>query len=259
MRPDIGAALRLRRKQRAQLQIGTRSIALHTQGAAREQRTVDASGLGETCAAVRASLAAHPGLAIDVRLVCAWSHLLLLPWVAQLTREDRWQNYARARFEQVYGESAEAWDIRLARDWPGRDRLAVAWPAALREEIATHRNVRSVRIGLLEHLGVLLAREPAFSGCIAEIEPDGAGFLFLVAGHLRRARWSRFEDAEGLATAMRAEWASIVASEAVAPGAAAALALTPPAPQPASDRARTVAALADALGIRRVFTLPEWA
>ncbi|HYA58889.1 MAG TPA: hypothetical protein VED85_00890, partial [Burkholderiaceae bacterium] len=205
-----------------------------------------------------ACIAAHADLSIDVRLSCAWSRMLILPALAQLTREERWRNYARARFEQVYTDSADGWDLRVARNWPDRDRLAVAWPRALREELSAHANVRSARVGALEYLGVLLAQMPNFSGCLAHIEAGGAGLLLLYEGCLRRVRWCRFENDDGLAATVSAEWAGVQATQ-TGEASEAALALAAAAGQLEVDAARTIERLASNLGISRTVCLPDWA
>jgi len=164
----------------------------------------------------------------------------------------------RARFDQVYGEGAGDWEIQVGRGLPGQDRMAAAWPAGLHTELQAHRQVRSVRVALLDHLGVLLAHEPQFSGCIAEVEADGAGFLMLVRGVARRVRWCRFDHPDGLLTAVRTEWANVLAGGEPLDPAGLALALLPPAPEPESERAAIVAALASGLGFHRAFSLPEW-
>ena len=219
---------------------------------------IEGPGIEGACAAARALLAGHDKAQIDVHLACGWSRLLLLPWLDQLTNNQRWETYAQSRFEQVYGDNTDAWEIRVANNAPGQDRLAAAWPRPLRDTLAPHRNVRSARVGLLEHMGVLLAHEPEFSGCLIEIEIDGAGFVLLLNGRPRRVRWSRFDNDEGLSAAVRSEWASVLAAEPQAPGAGVALALTPPAPEAGSARAATVATLANGLGFARAFSLPPW-
>ena len=259
----MGAALPWVRRPRALMQVRMGAVhfrAADPPGASAPdaQFPIEGSGVEAACAAARALLASHDRSAIDVQLACGWSRLLLLPWMDQLIRDTRWQTYAQARFEQVFGESTQAWEINVARDLPGRDRIAVAWPQALRRTLAAHRNVRSVRIGLLEHLGVLLSHEPHFSGCLMEIEGDGAGFMLLLNGRPRRVRWSRFDDDEGLAAAVRSEWASVLAAESAVPGAAVGLGLLPPIPERGSARAATVGALATGLGFTRAFSLPEW-
>lgn len=249
----------------ARLMLGARKLSLRTAGsppppglatAGDEVREIaGAATLADAAGTLRGLLAAYARVAIDVRLGCSWSRLLLVPWMAQLTREERWSNVARARFEEVFGDGAQGWEIRVARDLPGRDRLAAAWPALLHAELVVARQVRSVRVDLLEYLSVLLAAEPDFSGALAEIDEDSAGFLLLVGGRVRRVRWSRFDDTDGLVTALRAEWASVLAAAADIPDASPALALTPPAPLPGSPRARAAAAVAAGLGFKRAFCL----
>jgi hypothetical protein len=252
----------LGRRPAALLHLGMGAATLRAAGGLaqglRAQCPVETAGPAGACAAARALLAAHDKTRIDVHLACGWSRLLLLPWLDQLINEQRWDTYAQARFEQVYGEGTQDWLIRVGRDAPGRDRIAVAWPRVLSETLAAHANVRSARVGLLEHLGVLLAHEPDFSGCLIEIEGDGAGFLLLLNGRPCRVRWSRFDDDEGLGAAVRSEWASVLAAQSSEPDAAPALALTPPLPDPGSARAATVGVLATGLGFTRAFSLPEW-
>jgi hypothetical protein len=247
-------------RPRATLLVGAQSLSLRGRdsgaAAASDNREIAGSGPADIAAALQTLLADHAELAIEVRVSCRWARLLLLPWVEQLTREERWNTYARARFEEVYGDDAQAWDIRVARDLPGRDRIAVAWPALLRDQLAAAPQVRSVRVDLLEHLGVLLEHEPVFSGCLAEIESDGAGFILLVDGRVRRVRWSHFDDPQGLATAMRTEWATVLAGETMAIDTTPALAMTPPVPLPQSPRARIATAVAGGLGCKRAFCLP---
>lgn len=259
----MGASLPWARRRHALLELRMGAAHLRTGG-----RGV-AAGLASVCpiesggveganAALRTLLSGRERTPVDVHMACGWTRLLLLPWMDKLSNELRWQTFAQARFEQVFGESTEAWDIQVARDLPGRDRFAVAWPQALRQTLLAHRNIASVRVGLLEHLTVLLAHEPQFSGCLIEIESDGAGFVLLVNGRPRRVRWSRFEDDPGLSAAVRSEWASVLASESEDPVSGVGLGLTPPTPDPDSARASTVGALAAGLGFNRAFSLPEW-
>lgn len=260
----MGARIGLARRAPIILQMGMRAFRLQTSalpggGGLDVERSLAEPGVPAGCAALDELLASHGDAPVQVKLACGWCRLLLLPWVDQLNSEARWTNYAQARFEQVYGDGARDWEIRLARDLPGNGRIAVAWPAALREVLAAHPNVRGVRVALLDHLSVLLAHEPAFSGCLVEIEGDGAGFILLVNGRPCRVRWSRFDSDEGLGAAVRSEWAGVLATETAAPSREAAIALTPPVPEPGSARAASVAALAAGLGFRRAFSLPELA
>jgi hypothetical protein len=236
------------------LEVSPRRVALLRAGGELDARSLGASDAGSAIAGAAAALAvqAAPG-PLDVRLASGVARLMLLPWLDQLTTDERWRNYASGRFEQTFGENLEHWDLRIADDLPGRDRLVVAWPRPLREALEPLRHVRSVRLDLLEYLGYLLGYEPSFTGCLAEIRIDGAGLLLLQGGALRRARWRRFDDASDLANAVRSEWVSAVPD---AGGARVTLALAPPAPERGSDLEQTVVQLAQALGARHVFTLP---
>lgn len=250
------------RRRRARLNLRAESIGLRlldgTPGPARIDASRDLAGAGtaESLEALRALLAAHADVVIEARLACAWHRVFLLPWAAQLTREARWLNLARARFEEVFGESAEAWDFRVARDLPGCARLAVAWPVALRAELAAAPQVVSVRVDLLEQLALLVSKEPRFTGCLAEIDGDRAGFVLIADGGVRRIRLSRFDGSDALVTAMRAEWAAIGADRGIGADEPA-LALTPPEATPGSPRARAAAALAAGLDFKRAFCLRE--
>jgi hypothetical protein len=211
--------------------------------------------LADAAGGLRGLLAEHPRMDVELRLGCSWCRLLLVPWLVQLTREERWNNVARARFEEVFGDGAHGWEIQVARNLPGHDRLAVAWPAPLNAELSAMRQVRSARVDLLEHLSVLLSAEPGFSGALAEIDEDSAGFILLVDGRVRRVRCSRFDDVDGLVTALRAEWASVLAGVAHVQGLSPAVALTPPAPPSGTHRARVAGAIAAGLGFKRAYCL----
>jgi len=266
----------------ARLLIGRLLLALHGAGGAppalREVADLRLESIG---GAVRELLLSDAGGPLDVHLASGCCRMLLLPWNRQLTSAERWHNLARARFEEKFGAASEEWDLRLAHDLPGRDRLAVAWPASLRDALAATPHVRSVRIDLLEQLTGLLAREPGRSGCIAEIEADGAQLLLLLGGRVRRIRSCRFEQAAELVSVLRAEWAALeptdgmtggakesvgdAASGAVtraaagAPAGALALAVSTPFAQRDGARAGAFAALAAELGFRQGAPLPAWA
>ncbi len=245
-------------KPAMRMEIGARSLILRSRMGERDRREPEEPSPERICAAAQALLQAHPGQAMDVRLACSWSRMLLLAWTEQLTSQERWLNYARARFEEVFGENSDAWSIAVARDLPGRDRLAVAWPVQLHDFFVRQRKVRSLRVGLLEHLGALLAFQPAFTGCIIDIDADGAGFLLLVAGSLRRVRWCRFDNADGLATAVHAEWENVLSARDAGARVQPSLALTPPAPREGSAREQAVNELGIRLGISEGFSLPDW-
>lgn len=235
------------------LEVGPRECRLQGAAGTTDVQAVEGAGEAEALAEAAAALAARlpRGARLDVRVASPLARIMVLPWSEAITGEARWQTFAQARFEQTYGDEGDRWEIRVARDLPGRDRIAVAWPAPLARALSGVRALRSARVGLLEHLAVLLHHMPAFTGCLAEIGEEGAAMVLVVSGEVRRARWRRHEDDASLAATLRSEWASVGAH------GAAALALAPPAPPPASERAATVSALAEALGTTEVFTLPD--
>lgn len=241
----------------ALLDIGARSVALRRGEGPQDARTqavaepFDAQAIG---AAVASLAAQEPAARLSAYLSAGLARILVLSWVDQLISEPRWTNYAASRFEQTFGEEPMDWDLHVARDLPGRDRIAVAWPMALRERLRAIPNLRSVRIGLLEHLDTLLSHSPRFSGVLAEVHDDGAGLVLVAGGVVRRARWRRFGHADDLATAMRSEWATL----GDFPGAQApALAVVPPAPEPDTALAQAVSVLARSIGAREIFALPD--
>jgi hypothetical protein len=79
-------------------------------------------------AALKAFLArpeAGPG-ELWVVLSGHFARFLLVPWNADLATPDELQAYAGAAFENVYGEAAAAWEIRISPEKPGAPRIACA-------------------------------------------------------------------------------------------------------------------------------------
>ena len=217
----------------------------------------DAAGLGRLATQLASSA---PEREIRVVLRGSLARLMLLPWVDQLTGESRWREFAASRFEQTFGENLQDWDLQLASDWPGRDRLAAAWPAPVRAALDGCANVTSVRLEILEHLAALLAREPAWTGCLAEIGADGTMLVLVVRGRVGRARWRRSSDADGLAAVVRSEWAAVLdRARGDAASGDPVLAIVPPAPVEGSERAAAVERVAQAIGARRILALSSLA
>ncbi len=241
----------------AKLQIGMRAVTLATAGQPAASITLDEPSVRAVCETTTALLDQRADRNVQVHLGCGWTRILLLPWSERLAREEHWRNLAAARFEELFGDDPAAWEIRVANNLPGSARVAVGWPKALYETLAAHRQVRSVRVGLLEHLGILLAQAPHFSGCVIELDTDGAGFLLLLRGGVQRARWRRYDGAQGLASAVHAEWASVLASQDDSGDIPSSLAVTPPALVPGSERAAAIQELVVRLGIREGFSLPD--
>jgi hypothetical protein len=254
--PALRAGARLRP---ARLYLGRQAIEWRPGGPAGApvQLALPEGGALPAAQALRDLLAAHPGRTFELRLSHACCRLLLLPWLEQLSGPERWRNYARARFEERYGEDAGRWDLQLGLDLPGCERIAVAWPRALREALSPLAALRSVRADLPERLGELLRSHPRFTGALLEIEADGAGMLLLSRGQVRRVRSCRFEDADGLASALRAEWAALCAQDGQLGAAARTLALATPFGRRDAARAQAIARLAPELGFGRSVHVEE--
>jgi len=63
---------------------------------------------------------------LDVMVSEAWVRYRLLPWRADLIREDAWRAYARQCFEQANMSLANDWAVHLCRARFGWPRLAIA-------------------------------------------------------------------------------------------------------------------------------------
>jgi len=194
--------------------------------------------------------------AISVRVASSYARMLLLPWLPQLNTPERWNSLAMSRFEQAYGEAADNWVLRVADDMPPRSRLAVALPAELLRALSEALKPRRIVSGLLEAFSALLAREPAFHGCAAEIGPDSASLLMVCRGELRRLRSRHVEGRDEILAAVRSEWAAAGAANADPDRSG-----KPTANQPGTSvavlggGAELGAALASALGCSRVLEL----
>lgn len=123
------------------------------------------------------------------------SHLarfLLVPWNADLSTPDELQAFAAAAFENVYGEAATGWDIRVSPERAGSPRIACAVDrellAALEQATAGSRQrLHSVQPYLMACYNALASRM-------------GQGdFLFLVSEG----------DRASLLAASRQEWRAV--------------------------------------------------
>jgi hypothetical protein len=232
-----------------QLDVGAGELALRTAaGDTVARETFD--GAAALAPLLAKMLAAYPRGTIQAWTEASAARLFLLPWADSLTSRARWSTYASSRFEQSFGDAASSWSIRVADDTAPRARLAAALPLALIEalRIGSGGRVASLRIGLIEQLARLLARERRFAGCVVEPGASVATLLVLVRGELRRVRTRRFDVADDLIGTARSEWASFGIA-----GAAADAAIALPA-----DAVGTLGpALAAAVGAVRVLALPR--
>ena len=62
-------------------------------------------------------------------------HYLMLPWQTGLYRQADWQGFAEAAFAQQAGIDASQWQVQVASSAFGHDRLAVAIPRELLQDL----------------------------------------------------------------------------------------------------------------------------
>ena len=74
----------------------------------------------------------------------------LLPWRDDLADDDEAAALVRIGFHETFGNSAEAWDIRLSDDAPGRTRIAAAVPRELLGALAKVAADAKVRLAAVQ-------------------------------------------------------------------------------------------------------------
>lgn len=72
------------------------------------------------------------GAQVSIVLSSHFVHYALVPWNTLLKSEAEQLAYARQRFVRIYGEAAQAWDLRLSRSGARQSRVACAIAPALR-------------------------------------------------------------------------------------------------------------------------------
>lgn len=190
---------------------------------------------GDCQAALRQAVSAvEPGRRrVEVVVNALHVRLLVLPWADALTSEARWLAYAQSRFDDLFGDVADGWHLRVIAERPSRPRLAVALPMALLSQLedAFGAGLRSVRVDALTRLDGLRGQEPRFTGAVADIGPRHALLSLLADGCLERVRLRRMTPSiEELRAALLVEWAGLGRG-----GPMPALAIGPSAVFDASD------------------------
>ena len=230
-----------------ELAVGSGDLVLRDRGRVLAREAFDVEE-GSLQAALQRLLPQRSSAPISARVAVSHARLLLLPWFDQLTRPERWNSLAVSCFEQTFGEPPDGWALRVADDLPPRARLAAALPETLLHSLRTIAKVRSVRIGLLDALGLLLKREPDYSGCVAQIEPHRASLLMMWRGDLTRVRTRRFDAIQHLAAVARSEWISTPGGDSDRAARKVSVAVL-------GDSHGAAASLAGALGCSRVLEL----
>ncbi len=103
-----------------------------------------------------------------------FARFMVIPWNDGLASPEELQAYAAAEFENVFGEAASAWDIRVSPEKPGARRVACAVDRALLE--ALDQAVAGTRLRLA-------SVQPHLMACYNALAPrvQGPDFVFLVS------------------------------------------------------------------------------
>lgn len=116
-----------------------------------------------------------PGRArLSVVLSAHFTRYCLVPWSAEIRTPGELETYGRLCVEELYGQPAAGWSLRLSPDIAGRPRLAAAMPAALLERLRQAAEAASIR--LLSVQPYLMSVVNRFCASLS-----GNDFLFILA------------------------------------------------------------------------------
>ena len=120
---------------------------------------------------------ARPGTGAGDLWVVLSSHFarfMVIPWNDQLSSPEELQAWAAAEFEDVFGEAAAAWDIRVSPEKPGSQRIACAVDRALLEALEQAAAGTRVRLASVQ---------PNLMACYNAMAPNvrGRDFVLLVS------------------------------------------------------------------------------
>lgn len=135
----------------------------------------------------------------------------LLPWNGELASAEEMQNFAVAAFENVYGETAAAWEVRVSPEKAGAPRIASAvdraLPDALKEAVSgTNLRLVSAQPYLMTAFNALTKPFRSRDFIFLLVEPGRAGLLAAVDQQWRSVRTVGMEDgAEAMAALIERE------------------------------------------------------
>lgn len=161
-----------------------------------------------------------PRATVLATVASRWLRLFVLPFSPRLDAEARWDDFARARFEQLFGESAEGWQLAALSEPPPHPRLAAALPAPLLAGLrqGLGKRLQGVRAEPVLRLQALRAEQPRYTGALVELVPDAMLLTLLHAGVPQRVRLRRgAPDAPALQALLHTEWAALSAGDAGLP------------------------------------------
>jgi len=215
----------------ALIEVRSDAVVLTREAAPPSSASLRTQGLHEALTGLIAPV--RDALRADVLVNAMHTRLLVLPSAAALTSEARWLAYAASRFEDVFGDGADGWSLRLVPERPQRPRLLAALPMVLMRTLDTllGQRLRSVRIDTLVRVDELRLREPDYTGALVDIGAGHAVIALLLHGTLHRVRLRHMApDLDELRAALRVEWAALGRFDELP-----ALAIAPPEVLDASD------------------------
>ncbi|MDF0731747.1 hypothetical protein P0Y43_13605 [Pseudomonas entomophila] len=126
--------------------------------------------------ALGALLEAHGASAapLQVLLSARYSRFCLVPWSEAIGHPRELHAYARACFEQLYGQALDDWRIVLSAEPAGAPRIATALPEALLQGLQALGKRRRLRLHSVQPY--LMA---AYNRCLAQLAQGD--FLFVLA------------------------------------------------------------------------------
>ena len=136
---------------------------------------------------------ARRNMKVTVILSNQFMHYVLVPWCDKLSGKNEEMVYARHCFGEVYGDAADAWELRLSPDRAGVPALASAVDKKLLDELRgllVHAGVdiKSIQPHLMAAHNIFHASLHGRSAWLALLEP---GNLCLVMLHKGQWTWIR--------------------------------------------------------------------
>jgi hypothetical protein len=161
-----------------------------------------------------------PRATVLASVASRWVRVFVLPFSPRLDAEARWDAFALARFEQLFGESAEGWQLAALSEPPPHPRLAAALPAPLLAGLRAGLGKRllGVRAEPVVRVQTLRAEQPRYTGALVELAPDAMLLTLLHQGVPQRVRLRRgAPDPAALQALLHTEWAALSAGDAGLP------------------------------------------
>ena len=143
---------------------------------------------------------ARRNMKVTVILSNHFVHYALIPWCDKLNDEGEEMAYARHCFEEVYGDAADAWELRLNPDKAGVPALASAVDKELLDELRgllgrAGVDIRSIQPHLMAAHNICHASLHGRSAWLALLEPGNLCLAMLQKGQWAWMRKMRIGEA----------------------------------------------------------------